>query len=256
MKKVISPKTAAVAAYLQKKGFSKENPFIPSGKMVIHHFIECPTKYVFNYPFVVLAAWPDGEGLVVRCVYAKPVTELGFVDDKEVVVEKFAEPEERRIVDDECEEEDYEDDSFGTYEGIEISYWSIDGMMLDFFSCVPFGRPKEPFEGDFYYIEEVDGKKQIHINGSLWKSDDEWRHSEYVFLIVPLDEFIACYAERGNEYVDELFEGAKTSIQELTETDALKMMSRYFNNWYPDGMLDYSQIRLDTPVGNYATKWK
>lgn len=58
MKKVISPQVAAVAAYLQKKGFSKENPFIPSGKMVIHDFIECTTKYVFNYPFVVLACRP------------------------------------------------------------------------------------------------------------------------------------------------------------------------------------------------------
>ena len=255
MKQVVSPKTAAIAAYLEKNGYSKDNPFIPSKKTIIHYFIELPTKYVFNYPYALFCAWPENGGLKVQVRQANPVTELVFVNDDEIIVEKCAELEERQILDDKLEDADYEDESYGTYMGFEISYWHLDSLLMEFFSITPFGHPKKPFEGDFYYIEEQDGKKQIHINGSLWMSDDEWRHSEYCFLIVPLDEFIACYAERGNEYIDGLFEGAKTSILELSETGALDMMSRYFDDWYPDGMLDYSKIRMDTPVGNYSTKW-
>lgn len=125
----------------------------------------------------------------------------------------------------------------------------------------PFGimplqeADKKPFEGDFFSIEEYDDVKKIHINGSLWKSDDEWKHSEYVFLIVPLEEFIDNYSKQRNEYVDTLFQDAKTGIAELSEKEAEEMISHYFNGKYPDGMLGYADIHMDTPVGNYAIRW-
>ena len=129
--------------------------------------------------------------------------------------------------------------------------------MEGLFRIKPFERTIEPFEGDFFSIEEDEnGRKQIHIDGSNWKSDDEWRHSEYVFLIVPLDEFIPNVAARGIEYVDELFEGAKTGILEHTGPEIIQMMNHYFNGERPDGFLDYCDISMDTPVGNYAVKWK
>lgn len=215
MNKVISAQAAAVAAVLQAKGYSKENPFIPSEKTDIRLLIELPLKYQYEYPHEVEAAWPEKGRLFVRAYH--------IVEGESVLFSG-------EILDDELTDADYEKESFGTYMGAEISYWLLDDLLQKFFSITPFGRPSKPFEADFYSIEKRDDEKVIHINGTLWKSDDEWRHSEYVFLIVPLSEFISRYAQSGenaSEYIDELLQGAKTGIGELTEKEAVTMISRY-----------------------------
>lgn len=243
MKHVLSRQAAAIVSYLERNAYSKDNPFVPFAEMTITLSIELPCKYVYKYPYRVFSAWAKDGGLFVSCRPAWP----GASRKKEVC----------RILDDELETEDYEDESFGTYQGVEISYWDLSNMLEKFFLIEPFSCNDTPFEGDFFSIEEDEnGRKQIHIDGSNWKSDDEWRHSEYVFLIVPLDEFVSNFAARGIEYVDELFEGAKTGILEHTSSEIVQMMNHYFNGERPDGFLDYCNISLDTPVGNYAVKWK
>lgn len=239
MYRVISKQAAAVAAALQEKGYSKDKPFVPSEKSTIRHLIELPLKYVYEYSHEVLSTWPEDGRLFVHSRH---------VDGEGNPVNEFR----GQILDDELTEANYAEESFGTYMGAEISYWLLDGLLQEFFKIRPFIRPKEPFETDFYSIEEHDGKKYIHISGSLWKSDDEWRLNEYVWLMVPLKEFIENCAEKGeDEYLDELFSEAKTGVGELNAEEALETITHYFCGYYPDGSLNYSDITLDTPLGDY-----
>lgn len=244
MFKVFSKQAMDIMAYLVKEGYSRKNPFVPKKKpFFIQSVCELPGKYQYFYDTEIVALWPDSNAL-----YAK-------VKDTDNTVREIA------LLDNEPEESDWEN-GLGTYDGPELWYWDFNALSMLLFKTESWlhlrwggGRLQIPFEGDFYSIETVGGKKQIHINGTLWKSDDEWRHSEYVFLIIPLEEFIAEYAKNGSEYVDSLYSEAKTGISEFTKAQAEKCIQNYFNGCHPEGRLDWADITMDTPDGNYYVEF-
>lgn len=245
MIQVVSKQAKDIIEYLTKNGYTREKPFVPSEKTFIQEICEVPGKYQYSYDNLLIRLWPEDRNL-----YAE-IDQV--IDDNPEGM-----PKEQVILDSEPEEEDWEN-GLGTYEGPELWYWDLGSATELFFKIqswltLRYGkgpRLEFPFEGDFYSIETVDGKKQIHIFGTLWKSDDEWRHSEYIFLIVPLDEFIEKYSSEGKEFIDSLMSDAKTGINELTQRQAEDTICGYFNGKHPEGRLQYGDITMDTPDGNY-----
>lgn len=110
----------------------------------------------------------------------------------------------------------------------------------------------KPFETDFFSIESSDEGKQIHISGNIYPCDDEWRYTEYIFLIVPLNEFIKGMKE-SEDYLDNLFCDSKQGIKDITEEEAVDYLNHYFDGHSANGTLTYGDITEDTPIGNYIT---
>ena len=113
----------------------------------------------------------------------------------------------------------------------------------------------EPQEVEFYSIEP-DGKggKQIHILGFTYasdnKTDDYWRVAEGTFMIVPLQEFID-NLKADVDYVGNLWCDTKQYEGDYTEQQVRDMMNDYFDGHRADRLLQYSEITMDTPCGNY-----
>lgn len=245
MKEIVSKQAKDIVEYLTKKGFTREKPFVPNEKTYIQEVCEIPGKYQYSYDVLLLSLWPENNNL-----YAV-IDQV--IDDKEEGM-----PKEMIILDNEPEDEDWEN-GFGEYEGPEMWYWDLNSLTVLFFKTESWYSARYrtkpclyiPFEGDFFSIETINGIKQIHINGTLWKSDDEWRHSEYIFLIVPLKEFIDENAKQGSDYIDFLFSEAKQGIHELDERQVSECIHHYFNGHHPEGRLHYKNITMETPDGNY-----
>ena len=243
MFKISSKAAKDIAAYLTAKGYSKEKPFVPTTKpFYIQTICEIPLEYQYSYNTKIVSLWPVGDTLFAK---------INPDADNDNLAEEVC------LLDYEPEESDW-GNGLGSISGPELWYYDFNALSSLFFNIqswfhLRWGEEqlRIPFEGDFYSIETVDGKKQIHINGTLWKSDDEWRHSEYVFLIIPLEEFIAEYAKSRDDYIDLLYSEAKTGISEFSEKQAEDCIQEYFNGNPPEGRLHWGDITMDTPDGNY-----
>jgi hypothetical protein len=122
-----------------------------------------------------------------------------------------------------------------------------------------FEKVSDPMEMEFFSIES-DGKggKQIHIGGYTYQSDTDfgeglWRNVEFSFCIVPLDEFIKNYAE-DEDYINNLESEVKQYIGDHTDGEIVEIINNYFNGSPADCMLEYGEITMNTPCGNYAFK--
>lgn len=122
-----------------------------------------------------------------------------------------------------------------------------------------FEKVSDPMEMEFFSIES-DGKggKEIHIGGYIYASDiDEgegyWRNIEFSFCIIPLDEFIKNYAE-DEDYINNLESEIKQYIVDCTEEEVVEIINNYFNGNPADYTLDYGEITMNTPCGNYCFK--
>ena len=109
---------------------------------------------------------------------------------------------------------------------------------------------KSHFDIDFFSI--LHG--EVHIFGTLWKDCEDIHEVVYKFAIVPIFEFVRKYKESGMDYVNDLLGGVQQyESDNLTEEDAEDIFSHYYNGVSPEGELDYSEIAINTPEGNYFT---
>ena len=128
----------------------------------------------------------------------------------------------------------------------------------------PFVPAERPYEADFFSIYTEGNKRYIHIHGYSYKSDcmdyvteDNpngiyWANTECRWLIVELSEFVEAFKAQGSEYIDELYQECRQGQWDLTG----KEMTDAINNYYgkaPDAVLDWGEIGLDTPDGDYIT---
>lgn len=111
----------------------------------------------------------------------------------------------------------------------------------------------EPIEADFFSIVTDKGnEKYIHLRGYTYKSENnDWRAIECTWLIKSLSVFVREFAERGVEYVDEIYEETK-EYESVPISD--EQMLNYINGYF-DGecgtRLDFNEINMDTPCGHY-----
>lgn len=108
-------------------------------------------------------------------------------------------------------------------------------------------------DAELYSIEQdldCGSGKVIHILSYVYQSDVDWRMVDGTFLYVPLDEFIENYAERGAEYINELWEDTKQYEGEMTEEECLKQMNLFIEENQAEH-LEYDKITIDTPYGAY-----
>lgn len=120
-----------------------------------------------------------------------------------------------------------------------------------------FNRVTEPMELEFFSIEP-DGKggKQIHIHGYLYTNGEDlcggtWRNVEYSFFIVPLQEFIERYRE-DSDYVEQTACELKQYIGDHTDAEVLDIINSYYNGKPADYLMEYCEIDMATPCGNYC----
>ena len=115
----------------------------------------------------------------------------------------------------------------------------------------------EPHEVEFYSIEDDgQGGKQIHIFGYSYCGTDDgdgpWRNVEYTGFIEPLQEFIG-HLKADEDYVDNTAANLNQYIGDYTDEGMRDIMNSYFNGHRADRLLNYSEITMDTPCGDYMT---
>lgn len=111
------------------------------------------------------------------------------------------------------------------------------------------------FDYDFYSIEEdANGVKNIHILGNICYDDGRYITTEYVGFIEPLSDFIA-HIKDNMDYVNEKAETLNQCGADVDATIALGMVAHYFDGKAADYFLDYTDITIDTPIGNYCAEF-
>lgn len=104
---------------------------------------------------------------------------------------------------------------------------------------------------EMYSIEhDAEYGKIIHLISFVYESDVDWRIVDGTFLYEPLSEFVRNYAERGQDYINEIWEGTKQYEGEMTEEECLKQMNLFIEENHAEH-LEYDKITIDTPYGAY-----
>ena len=108
------------------------------------------------------------------------------------------------------------------------------------------------WDKDFYSVEEIDGRKYVHIFGYFYDNGGrpEWPSAvilEYAGLMVELPAFL----KLSHFDYDVLTGDAKQYSQSVTRSEAEEAMITYFDGNPPEE-LSYNDLTLDTPCGNYV----
>lgn len=132
----------------------------------------------------------------------------------------------------------------------------------------PFTPITKPAAVEFFTIFEDDGEKCIHLHGYTFECDDHWVDVEMCGVILPLLEFIEGYAaDEDGLYVDSLYEEAKQYEGDYDADGIVHAINHYYSeivfgcdgspsdDGAPDGILDFGEITIDTPVGQYITSF-
>lgn len=108
----------------------------------------------------------------------------------------------------------------------------------------------EPSERELYYVEEVDGKKLVHVSAYVWpRSDgDGYVITEYTFCYIPLAEMVRMDDEELWDYVNDMEADVK---QYEREVSAEEIQDYIDEEWYMAERLDYKDLTEDTPCGAY-----
>lgn len=112
----------------------------------------------------------------------------------------------------------------------------------------------EAFNCELYNIFTDDnGDKFIHLLAYIYKSfdDESWKISEGMGIVIPIEEFIdEVKKDEEGEYINLLWQNAdQRDIEDLTEEDVI----RYIDD--VNDLLDYNEITVDTPDGDYLKRW-
>lgn len=113
---------------------------------------------------------------------------------------------------------------------------------------------KKAYECEIFQVKTIDKSKFIEILVYIYERDEDpkWGFVEGQRMLFELKGFVENYAEREQEYVDELWEQARQYQDDLTESEAVKAM-----NFYKiDAVLHYSQVDENTPDGTYVNDYE
>lgn len=134
---------------------------------------------------------------------------------------------------------------------------------------VPFTKPEEV---DFFSIYTRDGVKYIHLWGYTYESSSNefvtednpdgiyWANMEACGIEIPLQEYLD---EEYNN--DDLYEEASQYQGDYDEGGMVATMNHYYNDIVfsvdypaknegaPDAFLDFGELTMDTPDGDYVT---
>lgn len=130
-----------------------------------------------------------------------------------------------------------------------------------------FKAISKPIEVDFFSIYTRSGIRYIHLWGYIYESDCYWANMEACGVELPLEEFISESQKRESvlDYTDELYEQCKQYQDNYTEVAIVDVINHYYrdivfsvdylakNDGRPDAYLDYSEVTMDTPDGDYIT---
>ena len=126
----------------------------------------------------------------------------------------------------------------------------------------PFTPITTPQEVEFFSVIDYIGEKCVHLHGYTYQTDDYWANMEACGIVVPLDDFIKEYKERGGDYTDELYEGSKQYQGDYTDAEIVEVINHYYRDivfparednpeGMPDMWLGYGELTMDTPYGQY-----
>ncbi len=116
----------------------------------------------------------------------------------------------------------------------------------------------QPEELDFFRIYEEDGIKHIHIFGYVYEneSDGYWASMECSGFIEQLSEFVEHYqnykTDSGCDYTDEAYCECSQNQEDYTAEKMTEIINSYFDGQPADFYLDFKDITIDTPCGNYV----
>ena len=117
------------------------------------------------------------------------------------------------------------------------------------------GEKMKYLDKDFYSVEEIEGKKVVHIHGYVYDAgeginnpDETYRNVNFSGCYIPLDEFIGLSEDTINDFQST----CKQYVNDLTETGAKELMEIYYGTDCKEKELAYSELTLDTPCGDYV----
>lgn len=116
-----------------------------------------------------------------------------------------------------------------------------------------FSKVKSPEELDFYsiYLNE-DGEKEIQIHGYTYYGD-HWIFSDIGWFTQRLEDFVNDMKE-DSDYINNCYSEAKQYEEDLSSRRMVNLINSYFDGEKPDYYLQFSDITMETPCGNYANQ--
>lgn len=145
---------------------------------------------------------------------------------------------------------------------------------------IQFKPITRPIEVDFFTIYEQGGEKFIHIHGYTYESSSEefvtednpdgiyWANMEACGVDLPLSELLSEFEARGEDaldFVNEMYEECQQYQGDYTAEEIVEVINHYYrdivfsvdypakNEGNPDAYLDFVEITMDTPCGEYLT---
>jgi len=114
-----------------------------------------------------------------------------------------------------------------------------------------FKPVRQPEAIDFYAVELDDmGQKQISLLGYTYKGDN-WKTIDVRGVCLPLSEFVD--GMQGHEdYVNSLYEASKEYEHDVTAEQCVVAINHFFDGEPADYRLQFEDVTIDTPVGNYV----
>ena len=114
-----------------------------------------------------------------------------------------------------------------------------------------FDNVSVPKVFDFYAIEVDElGQKQISLLGYTYKGDN-WKTIDVRGVCLPLSEFVE--GMKGSEdYVNSLYEWSKEYERDVTDEECVADINHFFDGKPADYLLQFEDVTIDTPVGNYV----
>lgn len=104
---------------------------------------------------------------------------------------------------------------------------------------------------DFYAVELDDlGQKHIQLLGYTYKGDN-WKKIDVRGVCLPLSEFVEGM-EKSEDYVNELYQESRQYEREVSDDRCVAAINHFFDGEPADYRLQFCDVTIDTPVGNYV----
>ena len=109
---------------------------------------------------------------------------------------------------------------------------------------------RKPEEFDMYAIGGREGEeKRILLLGYTYKGDN-WKVIDVRGVYMPLKEFVEGM-EKNEDFVNELYQDSRQYERDVTDEECVKAINHYFDGDAADYRLQFNDVTIDTPVGNY-----
>lgn len=113
----------------------------------------------------------------------------------------------------------------------------------------------KPLECDFYTIRMVDNEKCISIKGLIMEDvDGVWICERYPLLIISLKSFLEspdCYEDAAYAAFNEI---NREELMCTADKQVVEFSNTFFDGETANAYLNYSELTMDTPCGNYVSK--